>query len=86
MNVAVPFPEERPVGYEWLPDEVPFDPDKHLALEPPASVIGLTDLGYSEAEIEPRATPVGASAPFRVLSEAIDDMRAGPREAEHYER
>ena len=38
MNVAVPFPEERPVGYEWLPDEVPFDPDKHLALEPPASV------------------------------------------------
>ena len=70
MSVAVPFPKERPPGYEWLPDEVPFDPDQHLALEPPASVVGLVELGYSEAEIEPTATPVGASAPFRVLSDA----------------
>ena len=70
MNVAVPFPEERPVGYEWLPNEVPFDPDEHLALEPPASVIGLAEFGYSEAEIEPTATPAAVSAPFRVLSEA----------------
>ena len=70
MNVAVPFPEERPVGYEWLPDEVPFDPDKHLALESPASVVDLAELGYSEAEIGPTATPVATSAPFRVLSDA----------------
>jgi len=70
MSVAVPFPKERPAGYEWLPGEVPFDPDRHLALEPPASVVGLAELGYSEAEIEPTATPVGASAPFRVLSDA----------------
>ena len=69
MNVAVPFPQERPVGYEWLPDEVPFDPDTHLALERPASVTGLAEFGYSEAEIEPTATPVAVSAPFRVLSE-----------------
>jgi len=69
MNVAVPFPEDRPAGYEWLPHEVPFDPGKHLALEPPASVVGLAELGYGKDEIEPTATPVGASAPFRVLSD-----------------
>ena len=69
MNVAVPFPERRPAGYEWLPDEVPFDPGRHLALEPPAGVTGLAEFGYSEAEIEPTATPVAVSSPFRVLSE-----------------
>ena len=69
MNVAVPFPEELPAGYEWLPNEVLFEPDKHLALELPTSVITLAELGYSEAEIEPMATPVAASAPFRVLSD-----------------
>ena len=33
-------------------------------------MIGLADFGYSEAEIGPTATPVGAWAPFRVLSDA----------------
>lgn len=70
MNVAVPFPAELPAGYEWLPDEIPFDPDEHLALKPPESVTGLAGLGYSQAEIEPTATPVAVSSPFRVLSEA----------------
>ena len=70
MNIAVPFPRELPPGYEWLPDEVPFDPNEHLALEPPGEAIGLADLGYSEAEIEPTATPVAVSTPFRVLSDA----------------
>ena len=70
MNVAVPFPEDLPSGYEWLPDEVPFSPGEHLALEAPAKLIGLAELGYSEAEIEPTATPAAVSSPFRVLSEA----------------
>ena len=70
MNVAVPFPEERPPGYEWLLDEVPFNPAEHLALEPPSEVIDLTELGYDEVEIEPTATPVAVSSPFRVLSKA----------------
>ena len=69
MNVAVPFPEELPAGYEWLPDEVPFDSDEHLALEPPASTTGLAAFGYGPTEIEPTATPIAVSAPFRVLSE-----------------
>ena len=69
MNITVPFPEELPAGYEWLPNEIRFDPNKHLALEPPTCVITLAELGYSESEIESTATPFAASEPFRVLSD-----------------
>ena len=69
MTAAVPFPEARPPGYAWLPDEPAFDPGEHLALEPPAGVTGLAELGYGDAEIEPTATPVAISEPFRVLSD-----------------
>ena len=68
-HVAVPFPEHPPAGYQWLAGEPPFDPDRHLALEPPAEVVTLAELGYPDAEIEPTATPVAVSAPFRVLSD-----------------
>ena len=69
MTSAVPFPNELPPGYAWLDDEPAFDPGIHLALERPASVITLADLGYVDAEIAPTATPVAASSPFRVLSD-----------------
>ena len=68
-GAAVPFPENPPASYQWLAGEPPFDPDRHLALEPPTEVVTLSDLGYRDAEIEPTATPVAASAPFRVLSD-----------------
>lgn len=68
-HVAVPFPEHPPAGYRWLAGEPPFDPDRHLALEPPAEVVTLAEFGYPDAEIEPTATPVAVSAPFRVLSD-----------------
>ena len=68
-KVAVPFPEHLPESYQWLAGEPPFDPDRHLALEPPAEVATLSELGYPDAEIEPTATPVAVSAPFRVLSD-----------------
>ena len=32
MSIAIPFPEELPEGYQWLGEETPFDPAKHLAL------------------------------------------------------
>ena len=67
-NIAVPFPSETPVGYEWLVDEPAFDPKKHLALEKPETTISLADLGYSEAVIKTKASTVAASSPFRVLS------------------
>ncbi len=70
MSVAVPFPETLPPGYAWLDDEPVFDPDVHLALEEPAEIVMLADLGYTPAEIQAKATPVAASTPFRMLSEA----------------
>ena len=63
------FPHHQPSGYEWLEEEVDFDPAIHLELERPEHVIMLSELGYSAAEIEGKATPVAASAPFRVLSD-----------------
>lgn len=66
---TLPFPTGQPPGYEWLPDEPIFDPDHHLALEEPAEVILLRDLGYDDDEIATKATPVAISSPFRVLSD-----------------
>ena len=70
MGVAVPFPETQPAGYEWFDDEPVFDAGLHLQLEEPEEVVTLADLGYSADEIASKATPVAASSPFRVLSDA----------------
>ena len=69
MGVAVPFPETQPAGYEWFDDEPAFDPERHLRLEEPEEVVMLADLGYDQAEIATKATPVAASSPFRILSD-----------------
>jgi len=69
MAVAVPFPTEAPPGYDQRIDEPPFDPERHLALEDPSDIIMLTDLGYTADEIADKATAVGASTPFRLLSD-----------------
>ena len=68
LPIGVPFPETTPAGYQWLPDEEPFNPEKHLSLERPTDVLTLADLGYNESEIELTATPIAASTPFRILS------------------
>ena len=69
MGVAVPFPETQPASYQWFDDEPAFDPERHLRLEEPEEVVMLADLGYDQAEIATKATPVAASAPFRILSD-----------------
>ena len=68
-NIAVPFPETLPAGYEWFEDEPVFDPKRHLALERPTEILYLADLGYAQDEIDKKASPVAASSPFRVLSD-----------------
>ena len=68
MSIAVPFPEELPEGYQWLSDEPPFDPERHLSLESPSQTLSLEDLGYSPEEIQDKATAFGVSEPFRILS------------------
>ncbi len=75
MNVAVSFPEAQPTGYQWLADEPVFNPDRHLALTEPEDVVTLADLGYEPADIEGKATTLGISKPFRMLSgEGADVM------------
>ena len=69
MPVAVPFPEVQPDGYEWLGDELAFDPTLHLDIRPPTGVTMLTDLGYQLDEIATTATPLAFSTPFRILSD-----------------
>ena len=56
-RAAVSFPDSPPASYTWLAGEPPFDPDRHLALEPPTEVVTLSDLGYRDAEIEPTGNP-----------------------------
>lgn len=68
-GIAVPFPAELPAGYEWFDDEPMFDPERHLQLEQPAEIITLADLGYRADEIAGKATTIGATSPFRVLSD-----------------
>ncbi len=65
---AIPFPDNIPDEYQWLDNEPAFNPKEHLALEAPASLCYLSELGYDEQEISTKATPVAASSPFRVLS------------------
>lgn len=86
-SMAVPFPQTLPTGYQWFDDEPVFDPERHLALEEPAEVTMLTDLGYSQAEIAEKATPVALSSPFRVLSdEGAATMLEVARRLRHYHR
>lgn len=74
MTHAVPFPQTLPDGYEWLDNEPTFDPARHLQLEAPANIVMLDDLGYHEAEITTKATPVAVSSPFRLLSDEGADV------------
>ena len=69
VSGAIPFPAARPTGFEPIGDEPVFDPDRHLAIGEPEEVVTLSELGYSDAEIAPTATPVALSSPFRVLSD-----------------
>ncbi len=84
---AVPFPDVLPSGYQWFDDEPVFDPERHLALEEPEEVTTLKDLGYSDADIADKATPVAVSSPFRVLSdEGAEVMLAVARRLKQYHR
>lgn len=84
---GIPFPARQPPGYEWLDDEPRFDPDRHLRLEPPSTVRTLRDLGYDARDIEPTATPVAVSEPFRILSdEGVEVLLASCRRLRRFSR
>jgi hypothetical protein len=71
------FPLMSPPTYELLSDEPTFDPRRHLALEAPANVWSLSDLGYSATRIRKCASEVAVAGPFRLLSqEGVEAARA----------
>ena len=58
----------RPNGYDPLPSEPEFDPNKHLSLEPPETCYTLADLGYDNNAIADCPSDFAATSVFRVLS------------------
>ncbi len=63
------FPDQLPTGYECFPDEITYDPERHLALEWPERIWTLDEFGYSPADVEACASTVAVTSPFRMLSE-----------------
>jgi len=63
------FPEITPEGFPPLEIEPEFDPARHLALETPADILSLSDLGYDDEEIASCPSDFGVTSPFRLLSE-----------------
>ncbi len=82
---TVVFPDARPEGYEWLDDEPPFDPERHLALTEPAEIVTLADLGYRPDDIVGKATAIAITSPFRILSdEGAAQMLDTARRLRHF--
>ncbi len=69
LNSPLPFPAALPPGYQYQAEPVPFDPQRHLQLEAPESIVTLDDLGYTEAQIEKCPTAAGISSAARLLSD-----------------
>ena len=67
-NEPLPFPASLPDGYEMREDEPPFEPARHLALEPPTRSWSLAELGYDAARIAGLPSPLAVAGPFRLLS------------------
>ncbi|MEE5086779.1 hypothetical protein V2J74_18665 [Pseudomonas alliivorans] len=63
------FDDARPPGYAALEEQWTFDPARHLAMEQPARVYDLDELGYTRAEIAECPSSLAITTPFRLLSE-----------------
>ncbi len=63
------FPGVHPSGHTPLEGEPEFDPARHLALETPAEVVSLEDLGYGAEDVAKCPTDLGITSCFRVLSD-----------------
>lgn len=85
LNDAMPFPRALPEGYSYLDEPVAFDPDKHLALEPPVQTLRLQDLGYSADDIAQAPTDFAVSSAARMLSdEGVDALLQVARTLRQY--
>ena len=66
---GISFPARIPACYTPLDREPEFDPERHLALEPPETVYRLRDFGCGARECSAHASDVAMTTSFRVLSE-----------------
>ncbi len=69
LNSPLAFPDRLPDGYQYQRESVKFDPDRHLQLELPETVLRLSDLGYGPDEIEKCPTEFAVSSAVRLLSD-----------------
>ncbi|WP_409432950.1 hypothetical protein ACJ3XI_00210 [Litorimonas sp. RW-G-Af-16] len=69
MVQTLPFPNQRPPNYIKLENEPQFDARKHLNLGSPETIITLSQLGYTEAEVKDCPTSFGVSTAFKILSD-----------------
>ncbi len=64
-----------PPHCEAVPDEEPFVPARHLALEEPTRKWSLTDFGYPESFAEEAPFPLAVTDAFRMLTpEGVDAL------------
>ncbi len=69
LNSPPEFPGRLPPGYQYRPEAVKFDPEKHLQLEPPETKVQLRELGYQASEINQCPTSFAVSSAARILSD-----------------
>jgi hypothetical protein len=62
------YPEVYP-KFEQIKDDPIFDPAIHLALETPATILTLNDLGYGDEIAGTTPTEIAATSCFRILSD-----------------
>ncbi len=84
-NSPPKFPSCLPDGYQYFDEEVEFDPDRHLQLEPPQDTVRLSDLGYDAETIKECPTDLAISGAVRLLSdEGVRIMRDTARSLRKY--
>ncbi len=91
LNSPLPFPAALPPGFQYKAESVQFDPQRHLQLEAPESIVTLDDLGYTEAQIKKCPTDFGISSTARLLSDEgiaamLEVARSLKENAVHCER
>ena len=84
-NSSPKFPSVLPDGYQYFDEEVEFDPDRHLQLEPPEDTVRLSDLGYDAETIKKCPTDLAISGAVRLLSdEGVKVMRDTARSLQKF--
>ena len=76
-----------PPNFEKIADDIPFDANKHLALEKPSETLSLHDLGYEDNIVADCPSDFGVSNAFRLLSnEGVEALLHITRQLKQYYR